>query len=265
MSSEKINKISLKHLIIILIFLVLGLGGSVVYDNFNSETIKIANWNLQVFGQAKAGNLNLMNFYADKIDDYDIVFVQEIRDASGTAFPKLCALLENYTCVASSRAGRTSSKEQYGVIYKNGIELVELEDFNLDELDRWERPPIKIDFLVGNYSLRIYNIHAKPDDVQRELDYLESVVANQGNVIVLGDLNADCSYYDNEKETEFDFWNWVISDDADTTSSATDCAYDRIILNHDAYEEFKNSGMKKQGITKEVSDHYLVWVEVKSE
>ena len=172
-------------------------------------------------------------------------------------------MLQNYSCVSSSRAGRSPSKEQYGVIYKKGINLTSFTDYNSAVHDRWERPPIEARFNINGYRLTIYNLHTKPINVQKELYYLEELVSDKGNVIILGDLNADCSYYNNKKETEFDYWNWIIKDDEDTTVSATDCAYDRIILNDDSYEEYVRDGIYKKGITKDVSDHYLVWVEIK--
>jgi len=255
---------TLNSLIKIVFPIVILLGSYTAYDNYYSgETVKIANWNLQIFGETKTSDSELMQTYSSIINDYDIIFVQEIRDKSDTAFPKLCSMLQNYSCLSSSRAGRSDIKEQYGIIYKNEINVTNFYDYNPDSSGRWERPPIRTDFDINGYRLIIYNIHTKPEDVQKELDYLESVAINSGNVIVLGDLNADCSYYNNAKETEFDSWNWVISDDEDTTSSPTNCAYDRIILNNDAFEEYKSDRIYKKGITKDVSDHYLVWVEMK--
>ena len=87
----------------------------------NQSELSIANWNLQIFGDTKAGNENLVNFYATVIKNYDVVFVQEIRDADGNAFNVLCSKLSEYNCIASSRAGRSTSKEQYGMIIKKGI------------------------------------------------------------------------------------------------------------------------------------------------
>ena len=228
-------------------------------DNPNSLTV--ANWNLQIFGQKKANNPELLNQYAEIIDDYDIIFIQEIRDKSQTAFPKLCELLPEYHCRNSTRAGRSSSKEQIGIIYKKEIEITNWQDFNPDSEDRWERSPLQVEFKVHNYTISIYNLHTKPDDVQQELFYLASVVNEQGNIMIIGDLNADCSYYNNEKETEFDNWYWVIKDNHDTTTSASNCAYDRIILNNDALNQALAFGIKKD-ITKEQSDHYLVWIQL---
>ncbi len=221
--------------------------------------ITIANWNLQIFGTAKASNDELMQLYADKINDYDIVFVQEIRDSSNTSFPRLCSLLAGYQCNISSRAGRTSSKEQYGVIYRDGIRIVGWQDFNPDDQDRWERPPIEVTFAVGNYTLSVYNIHTKPADVFQELAFLEGAVNNSGNVMILGDLNADCNYYNRTSEPTFAAWHWIIPDDANTNVASTDCAYDRFILNDDAFQEYASYGIVTDRIDSSVSDHYLVW------
>ncbi len=224
--------------------------------------VSIANWNLQIFGVSKASNLKLLNFYVDVIDEFDIIFIQEIRDKSQSSFEKLCDLLNDYNCKVSSRAGRSSSKEQYGVIYKKSILITEFKDYNPDLSDRWERPPIKVTFDVDDYIFSVYNIHIKPDDVQNELYALESIVENTGNELVLGDLNADCNYYNNDKENEFNSWYWILNDNEDTTTSATDCAYDRIILNSDMNEEFNSYGIYSKNIVKEISDHYLVWVQL---
>lgn len=228
-----------------------------------SPSVTIANWNLQVFGPKKASNPELLKIYAEKIEGFDIVFIQEIRDASQTAFPKLCILLPAYNCLNSSRAGRTRNKEQIGLIYKKEISLLDWQDFNHDPEDRWERPPIRVQFQIENYTFTVYNIHIKPSDVQQELGHLEALITGQGNVILLGDLNADCNYYDPDKETEFNEWHWTIKDAYDTTSSKTDCAYDRILLNDDAFEENIALGISTKNITKEVSDHYLIWTQLK--
>lgn len=240
----------------------LNLPGYTVFSKTgNNEGVKIANWNLQIFGTSKASNQKLMQSYAEKIANYDIVFVQEIRDDTGTAFSQLCDMLSEYNCISSSRAGRSVSKEQYGIIYKNTTRLLETKDYNPDSQDRWERPPIKSTFEFSDYNISIYNIHIKPEDVQRELDFLDDIVTSEGYRAVVGDLNADCSYYNADSKEEFKEFNWKIKDEEDTTVSKTDCAYDRIILNNNANKKFIRYGIDKQ-VTNEQSDHYLVWFEI---
>ena len=265
-------------ILFVLIVLILVCGAVFVYsyysfingDDFNPEvdgnkTISIANWNLQIFGDSKANNTELMNLYAEKISKYDIIFLQEIRDKDGSSFVSLCSMLPDYDCIVSSRAGRSSSKEQYGIVYLKKFDI-NLVDYNPDSADRWERPPVRVDFQYNNYSFIVYNIHTKPDDVSSELHNLDSLVGSSSdsgtaeqNIIVLGDLNADCNYYNPYSSTDFVDWNWVIGNDADTTSGNSDCAYDRIILNQDAYNEFIVTGIDFSGIDSKVSDHYLVW------
>lgn len=225
---------------------------------------KILNWNFQIFGDKKASNSTLMDFYVNTITNFDIAFVQEIRDHDDSAFNTLAARLTNYECRVSSRAGRSSSKEQYGIISKKGIMVREVVDHNPDNENRWERPPVEVLFDVDGSKIRVYNIHLKPEAVKAELAALETIVSTNGSSVVLGDLNADCNYYNNSANNELDSWHWVITDEQDTTSKKTDCAYDRIILNEDAYKNYSTSGVFKTGITPEISDHYGVWVELKT-
>ncbi len=229
----------------------------------DAENFTIANWNANVFGVKKASDNELMNLYSSVIRNYDIVFLQEIRDESGESFKTLCSSLSSYDCDISSRAGRSSNKEQVGIIYRKGIKIINFTDFNPDALDRWERPPIKLDFEINNYNFTAYNIHTKPTNASLELTNLEKVVSNQGNTIILGDLNADCGYYEPGIENQFTHWNWIISDYDDTSISNSSCAYDRIIINDDAKNEFDAYGIFSKNITSEVSDHYLVWAEFK--
>ncbi len=230
-----------------------------VIEKFDSDKgIKIANWNLQIFGVTKAAKEELMNFYREKINDYDIIFIQEIRDETGTAFNKLCSMLEGYNCLTSGRAGRTNSKEQYGVIFNKSIKINYFKDFNPDAQNRWERPPIEVSFDLNKFNLTIFNIHVKPDDVKKELDYLDDAALNKEYTLILGDLNADCSYYDNSKENEFEDWHWIIKDEEDTTSGKSDCAYDRIIASNLLKEKIFRYGIDNKNIEEE-SDHYLIW------
>ncbi len=51
------------------------------------------------------------------------------------------------------------------------------------------------------------------------------------NILLMGDFNADCSYVGKTKlkalKLKKSGYHWLIPDDADTTVSSTDCAYDR--------------------------------------
>ena len=72
-----------------------------------------------------------------------------------------------------------------------------------------------------------------------EINHLQTYVVNdvknmlrEPNLMILGDLNADCNYVSKTKwrhiamKTDKSF-KWWIGDDADTTVKKTHCAYDR--------------------------------------
>ncbi|VVC00132.1 Endonuclease/Exonuclease/phosphatase family protein [uncultured archaeon] len=226
----------------------------------SNGVFRIASWNLQAFGDSKASDSNLLNYYASKMRDYNIVVVQEIRDADGSAFKKLCALLPDYNCLASSRAGTTSSKEQYGIIFR-GAGILEQHDYNEPGFRmKFERPPFAVKFRLGQHTFTVLILHAKPSDVERELENLQALADSLGGeVIVLGDLNADCDYYGEDSGAAFSNWLWAIPDSEDTTVSPnTDCTYDRIILNGEAKVGFVGYGVMND-VNSDASDHYLVW------
>lgn len=225
-----------------------------------NKTIIIGSWNLLPLDEEKAENAALMQTYASIIDDYDIMSIQGIT--SSNAFDTLCSLLPKYNCIISSE----SQGERYGIVYKN-MTLLETHDFNPD--NKWLHPPLEVKFNISDYNFRIYTLNTNPDDVNNELSSLESIVAPNGNMIILGDLNADCSYYNPSEKTEFTEWYWITPDNADTIISSEDCAYDRIIVNSEANGEFApyelGNGVYSAGITSDISGHYIVWIEIRPE
>jgi len=222
------------------------------------DKIKLASFNAQIFGDSKWKKLG-GDYYLSLIQPYDLFILQEIRDIDQSSYNSLCSLLKEYDCIISARAGRSSSKEQIAIFYKDHIDLVSYNDAQ-DSNDVFEREPFKVIFDIDGYELIIWTTHIKPSDVENEMDELESLVEDDGNVIVIGDLNLDCSY-DDGMDGDFEDWNYLISDNEDTTVSSTDCAYDRIILNDDSFNEYSDHGIDNS-ITSEESDHYLVWVEL---
>lgn len=232
------------------------------------SSIKIASWNLEIFGDSKASNPTLMESYKKVIENYDIIFVQEIRDADASSFDSLCAMMVGYKCKISSRAGRSISKEQYGLIYKDNLKLIGFVDYNPDSLDRWERPPFVAYFDGNLYNFSLYNIHVKPEDVKSELAALEndasikSAISQNNPLAILGDLNADCDYYNAGSEPELDSLVWLINDNQDTTSGNSNCAYDRILVTNSLSKKVIDSGIDKSTTTE--SDHYLIFFEIRT-
>ena len=84
----------------------------------------------------------------------------------------------------------------------------------------------------------LVGVHIKPDTAVTEINHLEEVFTDAAtrfrtrDIVIMGDLNADCSYvrksdWKNIPMKADPAVHWLITDDIDTTVSATDCAYDR--------------------------------------
>ena len=255
-----------------ILILTIGFSGCLddIKDNLNDITggsdeqggegnFSIASWNLQIFGQSKASNETLLNYYAEKLDDYDIFIVQEIRDASGTAIETLAEEFPEHQYIISNRAGQSSSMEQYAVFYNDRATLVDSYDYQAEYQEDMQRPPLKVTFISNNWTFTLYTIHTQPDNVPGELSVLETIVGNPtGDTILLGDLNANGSYYDEENIIHFTDWSWVITNELDTTVAFSDNTYDRIIINDATGNNFINSGVMEDVVSSQ-SDHYLVY------
>lgn len=251
-----------------------GINATQENTNFNSNLtsmhLTVAAWNLHFFAETKAENESLLNQYSNIMKDYDIILIQEIIDNNGSVFSKLCDKLQDYECMLSSKAGRTQYKERYGVIYnKSKIKITSFIDFNPDPLNRWERPPIMLNLTAASEIndenkdwIILYLIHTKPSDSPKEINYLEKEIGNPDYpVIITGDLNADCSFY-NVSNRDFKEWNWIIGDDDDTTVGKSDCAYDRIIINRPGMRYYSDYGIYTN-ISSDLSDHYLIWINLR--
>ena len=228
---------------------------------FESETVLMASWNIGPYTKTKASDNKLIDAYLEKIKEYDIMFLQGIRDSSGEAFDKLCYNLQEYNCHLTSGSGKEYT-ERTGIIYKKGIKLDSIKDYEPDAEQRWNRPPIQTTFQINQEEINTYNIHADKNNVKEELDHLSDIITLQEKNIILGTLYADCLHYARSVYQQFELWTWAIQDYQDTTTGIEHCSYDRILFNYRLKENYLNSGINKD-IDKTLSDHYIVWIELK--
>lgn len=245
----------------------------------NSTFILIGSFNMQIFGQSKINNPVAMKYLPMILSRYDIVALQEIRDEAGTSFPLLVKNMSDtynisYNYVVSDRLGTTSSKEQYIFLYNPNKVTFKKSIQSGDTL--FERPPFGAEFQAGNFTFIMIDIHTKPENTQSEMQAMNVAAGltlaqfNTTNLIILGDMNADCTYF---KRTPYilNNYKWLISDDMDTTVSNTDCAYDRIIISNSTDRYYINSGVDRYDIPlnviledqKQISDHYPVYARFK--
>ena len=252
------------------------------------EKLRVGAFNIQVFGVKKASNSRIMNTLAEILRTYDIVAVQEIRDSSQTALPALIKVVnsegDNYSYVISERLGRTSSKEQYAYIYDCDRVKLEGDPFTYPEpegTDPFHRQPYIATFEDNNetFSLVLITVHTDPDEATEEINSLSTVLDStrqtfpeEDNFVIMGDLNADGSYFDEDKANALlcDEYCWLIDNSMDTTTGDTNCTYDRIIITEGMEPHFTgNSGVFRYDLeynltseeTDAVSDHYPVYAE----
>lgn len=78
------------------------------------RTIAIASFNIQIFGQSKISNPEIMNILARIIKRYDVVAIQEIRSEEQDVVPTLLSYVNDgnikYDYVISERLGRTGAR-----------------------------------------------------------------------------------------------------------------------------------------------------------
>jgi hypothetical protein len=234
-----------------------------------SRIYNIGAWNVQVFGRTKAAKPLLYDAIVDVIDDYDIIAIQEIRDKQGEVIVKL-KQIPHMNVKESARLGRSISKEQYVFMYSDRVYGGRTKQFP-DYKDAFERPPFMMEFKIDNYRFVAIVVHIKPDDAEQEIKALFDVVVpfaenefKENDIIIMGDLNMDCLYFSNFDIVPDDVV-MLIDNDADTTTTKTDCAYDRIILSEEN-ENFIASGIdmmedevKFYELFEGVSDHYPVY------
>ncbi len=251
-------------------------------DPFEGKIV-IASFNIEIFGPKKAGKPEIVAILADIGNDFDILAVQEFRDETGEAIrrylEKLNAEGERYDVIYSERLGRSSNKEQYAFYY-DASKFEVLGEYTFEDIgDVFEREPFLAHFKSkqGNFDFVLVNIHTKPDDATREINALASVVEeakqhfNEQDILVLGDFNADGSYFSEERDAtafEAEEYSWLVCDDLDTTVAQSDNTYDRIVATQGIMEDFaEEAGVRyydeEFGLTPEetkaVSDHFPVY------
>jgi endonuclease/exonuclease/phosphatase family metal-dependent hydrolase len=243
-------------------------------------TVRIATFNIQVFGRSKRSKPDVMRVLVDIADEFDILAVQEIRDASGdTAGAYLEAMNsqgnEDHRMAVGPRLGRSISKEEYAFYYDaNVVEIVGRPATYPDPDDVFEREPFVARFRVRAVDFVLVNVHIKPHDAVTEIDALDEVRAwaesefGDADLIVAGDFNADGAYFKEDMQRDLLDMNWITPTGLDTTVKDTDRTYDQFVISDSLMDEYTGSiGVyrfdREYGLTQEfstkVSDHYPVF------
>lgn len=265
--------------------MVLFLFGSVylpaLYAKQARDAVRIAAFNIQTFGQSKASKSEVMELLAQTISLYDLVLIQEIRDSrDGLVVHQLLDLTHRrsgrkFETTISPKLGRSSYTEQYAYVYNpQKLQLIKSWVFN-DRLDHFAREPFIAHFRSQDIDFVTVGIHTQPDQATEEINALKLVeldLSNRlrlSNILIMGDLNADCDYFDTTQaglrsfSTVSEVW---IQDWEDTTVSSTHCAYDRIVslgaisdrIQEPEITRFETLFGISNDAARDISDHYPV-------
>jgi hypothetical protein len=226
----------------------------------------------------------VMEVLVDIAKEFDVMLVQEIRDSSGETAPAYLELINGegavYAYIESERLGRSTSKESYAYYWNTEtVEHIEGSAYVYNDTgDVFEREPYVASFRSGGFDFTLVGIHTKPDDAENEIGNLTAVVASvlasdpgEGDVIVIGDFNADGSYFDEDGPSPLigEGYHWIVQNSYDTMTK-TDWTYDRMVLLDGTYfSEYVTDSCEVfyfdavygvgQELTEDISDHYPVY------
>ncbi|XP_048407857.1 deoxyribonuclease-1 [Stegostoma tigrinum] len=260
------------------------------------NSVKISAFNIKTFGDSKMLNATIANIIVNLVRRYDIILIQEVRDADLSAVRTLMNKLnssskQTYSYTVSDPLGHSTYKERYLFVYRNSVVSVVNSYLYNDGSETtghviFSREPFLVKFSSRYSDIPDFIImpqHTSPSSAVKEIDALYDVFLDArirlgtDNMLIMGDLNADCSYVKPtdwahirlRKNSQF---QWLIPDSADTTCAiTTNCAYDRIIA---VGSEMKNAVIDGSAgvynftkvfslsikMTLSVSDHYPVEV-----
>jgi deoxyribonuclease-1-like protein len=257
------------------------------------DTIRIASFNIQAFGQSKLAKPHVMRILADTIRRFDVVAIQEVRSKEQDVLPRLVAEINAdgsaYQFVIGPRLGRTSSKEQYAFVYDSRTVIAQPESAETlpDPGDRLHREPFVTRFRAAGggtgpaFTFLLVNVHTDPDEVDSDdpeseinvlADFYDSARRNrwrEDDVILLGDLNADYTHLGRLGRVP----NLTVALGDQTTNARRNKQYDQLLFDGRATAEFTGHAgvedlQRSFGLTLEqvleVSDHLPVWAEFSS-
>jgi deoxyribonuclease-1-like protein len=250
-----------------------------------SDAIRIASFNIQVFGTSKMGKPEVMGILVDVVRRFDIVAIQEIRSVDDSIIPTFVSMINangaRYSYLVGPRLGRSHSKEQYAFVFDTArIEVDSRSVYTVpDPQDLLHREPMVARFRVRGvppeqaFTFSLVNIHTDPDETKTELDALGDVFvgvqrngSGEDDVILLGDLNVD--EYTLGRLGQLP--NIMPAITGVMTNTRLNRQYDNIVFNRAATVEYTGrfgvlNLMTEYGLTVDqavtVSDHLPVWAE----
>lgn len=258
---------------------------------FGGPAIRIASFNIEVFGDKKATKPYVMATLAGLIQQFQVVAIQEIRTQDEYFIDNFLRTYVNangraYDKVIGPRLGRTVSKEQYAFLYDTAaVEVNPRSIFTVnDPDDLLHREPLVAMFRVRGpppeqaFTFVLVDIHTDPQLAASEVDTLAKVfqsvrrafardgLNSEDDIILLGDLNVDDRHLGDLGQ--LDGVRPLIR--GQYTNTIQNAQYDNIVIHLPSTTEFSGrSGVfdfpRFCGLSRDqalqVSDHMPVWAE----
>jgi len=176
-------------------------------------SLRIGSFNIQVFGESKIEQREVVEILVHVARRYDVLAIQEVRTKNPAVLRRFVEAINSngrrYDYVLGPRLGRTSSKEQYAFVFDT--ERVEIDRdavYTVDDPDDLlHREPLVVPFRTRMvsperaFTFTLINVHTDPDEVKAELNVLDDAFRavqrdgrNEDDVLMLGDFNADSAH-----------------------------------------------------------------------
>lgn len=176
-------------------------------------TIRIATFNIENFGTAKAKKPYVMKAIAQIVRQFDVIAIQEIATSEDRFVENFLRDYVNtngvyYDARVSERLGRTTNTERYAFLFNTATIDVHSSVCSVvpDPEDYLHREPYAALFRTRivaphtPFTFTLMNVHTDPDEIPQELDALYSFYrrvqqssvgqSTEDDVILLGDLNT---------------------------------------------------------------------------
>jgi len=187
----------------------------------------------------------------------------------------------DYGMLLSPRSGEQPDdrtfQEQYAFYYdRSVIEAITTGSLQDDSMNDWfVREPYFARFAVvsSGFTFVAITVHTQPDNALAEITRLADVMqamratfSDEDDFILLGDLNAGCSYASADQLDALTFrsaeYHWIVPDEADTNLASSQCAYDRIVVTASTLPNYAGKwGVDASFVDTMVSDHWPVWTD----
>lgn len=258
-------------------------------------TLRIATYNIQAFGRTKLGRTETLTALARVGTSFDAMAVQEVGSNGSSASEETAeAVMAGYVARMNELAGADVygfvRADQFALVYRK--DRLTVVDWGLySGKEQFAYRPLTASFRTIGAPLDfvLVSAHVRPSLADTEIPALGRLMAEiavrygERDVLCVGDFNADGSYYDEGDGfalaafSSAEFIS-VVPNDADTTVSSGELAYDRIVLAPSLSEDFTGNWAVmrpgelwdlsacegpagRAGTESALSDHYPVWAE----